>query len=529
MYEVADSSNWGTLYQQKYSNLSAVLSINAGSQRSIILPYTHKAELYAEPDSRVFQIISGVNEQTKELTAEKNVAWSKTLGLLSIKSIALDNNFSPTDNLIFPSIANIDVNQALDEIRNDSGFTTLSQTNSSQILDNHNALPLLYASSHYVYYDDVGTLKYALNYVDFKNLPVFLQSTGNSRLQIPSYATEDKYTLYALSLQQNLPNSTLPLTINNRNLALERQRDCQNLTTYSTSLWLSAGDTINIPQPEAAQTNQLKDVTLNSTSTLIGNLGSFTLDFNVSIVKNGDYSYLGPRVMFDCGTEQYFLIIHDNGFLELAIEQDGNFKSNVATRFVGYNLLDPDASINVKVVRHFDVITVFIQDIPYLTFTTLPQYSNVFLSSEHSISKFSNITLSENLSIRLFAIRQNTAQPIYTVQQSGAEQSALTANSSVSDFAVVSQYLYTQLSHASGAPSSETVANVFFKAWIFTDNPPTNISIDTDNRLMTFAVIGFSIIFSYTVLFMLILHDISPKLYCKLTRTRKNEGDQPDE
>ena len=61
LQEVSDSLNWGGLYNQTYVNAASQLEQQFQNQRGIILPYTHKAELYADPNSRIFQLVSSVN------------------------------------------------------------------------------------------------------------------------------------------------------------------------------------------------------------------------------------------------------------------------------------------------------------------------------------------------------------------------------------------------------------------------------------------------------------------------------------
>ncbi|MBE3138348.1 MAG: hypothetical protein IMZ63_00875, partial [Actinobacteria bacterium] len=291
LQEVTDVTKGGDLYNERYVNATRLLDDQGSNGRGIIIPYTHETELYASPNSRIFQIVSQINQQTSELVSEKNVQWSKTLGLFSIKTVAVMNYFNLGEGLIFPDAADIDVNSALTEIRNDSGFKTISQNNDFTLMDNQNALPLLYASSHYVFFDSIGSLKYAFNFVDFKDLPVFLQSGNSNGISIPSFVNEGNYKLYALSLAQEQSSSNLTLSINNlndtREVMLNNTNDFQNLPVYSTMSTLFSGDMVKVSTPSINQTQSLEDVTLNSTSTNIGTFGSFTLDFNVNILENG--------------------------------------------------------------------------------------------------------------------------------------------------------------------------------------------------------------------------------------------------
>jgi hypothetical protein len=188
---------------------------------------------------------------------------------------------------------------------------------------------------------------------------------------------------------------------------------------------------------------------------------------------------------------------------------NGVFQSAITTNLVGYSLLNPNNSINVRVQRVFDQVNVYVQGTNYMSFMTEPKFANLYLTSEHSTSAFSNINVTESSSIRLFAVRQNPVKIAYTALLSSAEQSAITVHNNGSDFAVVSQYLYTNLSHVNnGINCSEVHANVFFKAWIFNQanlGPNgINITIDTENELLTLASTGLAIGFSYLMLLLLI-------------------------
>jgi hypothetical protein len=510
MKQIADQANWGSLYNQKYVDISNSIQQQGQDYRGIILPYTHEAELYSPPKARDFQIVSQINQQISELIPEKMLHWSQTLGMLSIKTVAVKNTYNPNEIPIFPITSN--VNQTLDSLKSDPNLNVLNQTSDYTILDNKNCLPLLYASNNYVLYDNVASLGYAFDQVTFADLPIFLKSGNpNSGLTVPSFINSDNYKLYAVGLTENQDSSAQLLTINNssqtRDVLLQKIGTAQKLTIYSSTQRLHPSDQLKIPEPSLNQSLTFPDSTLNSTSMNLGKFGSFTLDFNIKIIQNGNYSFLGPRIVLDAGNMQYYIIIHDNGTLELAVMQNGVFESALITRFVGYSLRDPEASIDVKVQRVFDQVSVSVQGTQYLTFNTQSTFVNAVLTSENSISVFSDITIQRGSSFRLFAVRENPTKISYNVRSSSAEQSSITINSQKSDFALVSQYLYTNLTHIK-IKSTEVEANVLFKAWIINqtaqNNQSTYISINTENREVTFASIGFAAVFSYLMLLFLI-------------------------
>jgi hypothetical protein len=512
MQEVAEIANWGILYNQEYVNISNYIQEQGADSRGIIIPYTHEAELYSSPNARIFQIVSQVNQQISGFVPQSAMPWSQMLGMFSIKTVAVKNNFNPNEILIFPSKVNN--NQTLDELKNDPNFRVLNQTSDYVILNNKNCLPMLYASNNYVFYDDLGALGLILNQENFADLPVFLQSGAyGAGLTIPSYAESEDYKVCAVGVTETQCSVTQTLHIDNssggKDVLLQRTGRSENLTVYSSTQKLFPNDSLRVIEPSLNQMQTIPDSTLNSASMSLGDFGSFTLNFNVRIIQNGNFSYLGPRVVLDTGNVQYYIIIHDNGTLELAVMQGGVFQSAMITRFVGYSLLNPQNSIDVKVQRVLGQVSVSVQGTQYLSFSTEPTYVEVDLTSEHSVSAYSNITLTRDSSFRLFAVRKTPTPISSTVHSSSAEQSAITINSNVTDFAIVSQYLYNNIVHINnGVSSTEVQANVLFKAWIINQANQnagvTYISISTANRELTLLSVGLAITFSYVLLLLLV-------------------------
>jgi hypothetical protein len=512
MTEVAEKANWGSLYNQEYINITRAIQRQGLDSRGIILPYTHEAELYSSPNARVFQIVSRVNQEISGLFSDNMAHWSQTLGMLSIKTVAMKNNYNSGEILIFPT--SYDENQTLNSIKSDPNFNVIDQASDYTIFNNKNCLPTLYASNYYVLYDNTATFGYAFDKVDFSGMPVFLKSsTLDSGLTVPSYITSDKYRVYAVGLTENQGVDTQNISIINglqsNEFPLQRIDNYQNLSVYSSTQKLNPNDSLRIVEPSFNQSQAFPDSTLNSTSVSLGDFGSFTLNFNVKVLQNGNYSFLGPRVVLDSGIAQYYIIIHDNGNLELAVMQNGVFKSNVITSFARYNLRDPQNMIEVKVQRVFDQVSVYVHGNKFLSFSTQPKFVNVNLASEKSVSAYSNTTIKRDSSFGLFAIREAPHKMSYTVHSNSAEHSELTINSQNGDYAVVSQYLYTNLKHISELQCTEVEANVLFKAWIINQTNPNsgsiNISINTENRNFTLACVGLAVTFSFVFLLSLIL------------------------
>ena len=102
LQQISDSLQWAPLFDQSYSNLSDFVQTNLTDQRGVVIPYTHKAELYVPPNFRIFQLVSDVNPQVTDLTQGLNVSWSKVLGLLSAKYIAVNNGkYDPAELIDF--------------------------------------------------------------------------------------------------------------------------------------------------------------------------------------------------------------------------------------------------------------------------------------------------------------------------------------------------------------------------------------------------------------------------------------------
>ena len=515
LQEVSDSLNWGGLYNQTYVNAANQLESQFQNQRGIILPYTHKTELYADPNSRIFQLISSENAASSQLISEGNFSWSKALGLLSIKSLAVMNGYDAYDQLIFPT--KYDMNNTLQQVRNDNALTLVSKSQDYNIYDNPNTLPLLYASNNYIFYDDIGTLKYAFNHVNFTDLPVFInQRNSISQFSVPQSSNQGTYEIHALSLPTDETNNlTLDITngVESKTVQME-QNGLQALNDFSTIFTLSSGDTVKAVEKGTAQTSHLNDSTLNSTSLSIGTYGSFTLNFRVNVLEKGLESFLSPRVLINTGNEVYYIILHDNGQVELAVQQkNGIFNSAMIDQYAGYSLRDPNKSINVQITRLIDQVDVYVNGNLYMTFPITPTLANISLVSEQSISHFSQINITKSNPIRLFALRQDFNKISYKVLEDNPEQSSMEVSTNITNFAVVSQYLYTNLKDAqTSLHTSSLQANVFFKAWIF--NPTKTlidqkISFGIQDKELSYGLFILSIIFTDAML----IYIIKPSVY----------------
>lgn len=380
------------------------------------------------------------------------------------------------------------------------------------IFENQNALPLLYATKHFIFYDDISTLKYAFQLVNFSDLPAFLGDGGrNNEFVVPMSVERDKYELNALAISDENKDNNLTLVVandrNSREITLKKTTKIGNVDVFSTIDQLSPGDTVRVPESETQKyTDHVAEVILNSTSFPIGGYDSFTLNFTTNILQNGKLSFLGPRVLLDTGTEKYFIIIHDDGLLELATQQNGVFNSAVMTRFVGYKLDKPSSFVNVSITRAFDEVQIYLNGEPAFSFPIEAQAATVSLASEQSTSKFSNIAITKQRILRLFAERQISSNPTFVVQKNSPEESDLAVTSGGSNFVVVSQYLYTQLKKVENhADVIEVRANVFFKGWILNSTSlleEESINIGTEGEQITTGLTVFSIISTYLMLML---------------------------
>ena len=120
------------------------------------------------------------------------------MGLFSIKSLAVMNVYDANEGLIFPVTYNM--NNTLRQIRSDSALTLVDSSQDYRLYDNPNALPSIYASNNYVFYDDIGTLKYAFDFVNFSDLPVFMnQQNLISQLNVPLSINQGIYEYMLLA------------------------------------------------------------------------------------------------------------------------------------------------------------------------------------------------------------------------------------------------------------------------------------------------------------------------------------------
>jgi hypothetical protein len=481
--QVADSKQWGDLYDKEYASLSGAIETSYGDTRGIFLPYTHKAELYLPPNFRLMQLVSAVNDELIKFTQTSSVSWSKLLGLLSTEKVILNvKEIIPDEILIFPKSIDNNFTIVLEEIRGDNGFSTEGSIGSFEVLSNENALPEVYATRYYVLYDNVDTLRYAFDSINFNELPVFIDSgeTANE-LNVPPLCDEAQYEVRALYPQgSSASNISLEVTDSDgdRSLNLQKIGSSKGVDVFSTTANLRAGDSVRA-KDSAVWTSaaKLDSLMLESTSHSFGIFSSFKLNFTVNIIKRGEFSFLGPRVMIDvANSTKYFLIFHDTGTVELAAIEDGEWRSSLIVQHLPYDLLNVEKSVNVIVSRTFDEVQVWVEDNLAITFPTDPASASVSISSEESTSIFTEVSVESGNIVKLFATRQFAEQPEVFVQEKGAERSVLRVDSDESDYAIVVQYLNTPLRTLENSNAFPISANILFSGWIV--NPENTGSIE---------------------------------------------------
>ena len=526
--EVAQASNWKSLYDSPFIQATNSLDQTSTDERAIIIPYTHKAELYSQPNSRIFQIVSSVNDATTLLTPQNNLSWSKTLGLFSINSVALLNRYNSKEILIFPQPLLHNMNETIDNLRNDKDLQLQNSSNSSdyQIYNNPNALPLIYASNNYVIYDSISTVKDTFNFVNFTDLPVFLGQNTLSQIEVPDSIDQGLYNIHMIGLQNQ--SHQFSLRIENKTGSTNIKLFPNEKDEYSLQLPLSPGDKLSLGDPQE-KINKIGDLTLNSSTYSLGTRGNFKLNFTVNILQDGNSSFLSPRILLNTGEQTYFIILHDDGFVELAKEENNHFQSSVLLNQVGYSLKDKTNSIYVQVERLIDQVNVFIDGKLSMNFPIESTPSDVSLVSEQCVSKFSNIYLTEIEVARLFAIRENPTKIDYKTTKVGAEESSISISTDAKNFAVVSQYLQNNLRHAkSSLPSNSSRANVFFTAWFF--NPPqkianNEITLTIDTKQPIYVITLVSIISTYAIILYIIMPGSFKKSYKTLQKTLRRQND----
>jgi hypothetical protein len=237
---------------------------------------------------------------------------------------------------------------------------------------------------------------------------------------------------------------------------------------FSTNTVLLPGDILEFPNHDNwVLKDQIENLTLASENYPLGTYGNFRINFSVNILQLGEYSYLSPRILISVGDTTYFLIFHDNGNLELAVMEKNNFHSNVLTANLAYNLKDSHTAIDVTVCRVFDNVEVYVNDELSMSFPIIPELSRVSLTSEYSVSNFTNVRVEARDILHFFATKIEPVPISFSVHQQSAEQSSLTVFNADSDFAIVDQHLNLPLRNLQPTTNTTPIdANVFFNGWI---------------------------------------------------------------
>jgi hypothetical protein len=527
LQEISDTLGWGGLSDPKYSALSDLLQQDYGNQRGIVIPYTHKAELYVPPNFKLLQLVSGINNQLSYLTEETDISWSKLAGLISAKYLVL-GNYAKNETLLFPKPLDNNFSRVYPRIRsqiaNDSGMDNIAKEGNFDIYNNENTLPQLYASNYFIVYDNPNTLKYAFWPTDFSALPVFLEPVGEiNKMSIPQFLTNASYDLYALCTPgTKVSDSTLNLTktnyTTNETLMLtENDTTIYGANVYSCTIPLAGGDSIRLPNTgnwienqtieQIVLGNNTERAFLSSTPQTPASYGSFRLDFTLRLEGTDGAR---ARVSLKEDSKTYYLYFHNYGTLELGIFEpelppEQQYSPGVRTNDADYSLKKPTESINVTLIRVFDEVQVYINGILRMSFPTSATALTVALKAEESNSSFTNVNMKTADIVRLFAIR-NKSEPLdFTIDQQGPDQAVLNLVNPNSQYAIVDQYLNTPLRNIKTELNSSAInANLFFNGWIVNPNlnsgKQISVTIGIQNSQTFFTLTYLSIAATCTIL-----------------------------
>jgi len=105
------------------------------------------------------------------LSEGEGITWSKVYGLLSAQYIVISNaSYDEGDILVFPKPFDKNLTRINEELASDPNLTLIENFEDLMVYENRNSLPLLYASDYFVLYDEIGTLRYALDSVNMTAL-----------------------------------------------------------------------------------------------------------------------------------------------------------------------------------------------------------------------------------------------------------------------------------------------------------------------------------------------------------------------
>lgn len=503
--QISETLEWGDIYNERYSDISNYLSKYNG--RGVIIPYTHRIELYAPPDYRLFQLFSAVNEQMTVFTMAEYAPLSKLLGLISAKYV-VSSDETADDWLLFPkdSVSGV---SSLEELGDDPNLSLLEDYMGFHIFENSYALPTVYASEYYVFYDEANTLQYALAETDFKDLPVFIGS-GNKlgEITIPEAVGENEYDVYAVT-SSGAFGSYVRLDHTNdgvqESLRLKKVGAVDGLDIFRATTPLSPSDILRLASDSWVTEKQIAELVLSSETYDLGEYDNAVLDFSVELLEAGEYCYLGPRVKISDGNStDYFILLHNNGGVELGILRGSTYSSGIITAPVNQYLKD-GAKLAMSVRKYFDQVEVFIGGELKFRFPIVPGATRVSLSSEASVSRFIDVSLSTMDVVRLFAVRRDAAPLDFFVTQSNAETSSLEVLNASSDYAVVVQYLNTPSRTMDAPVENEAIqANIFFNGWIVQPEDPSRFStvvrVGMANERLAKVLLFYSLSFTWIVL-----------------------------
>jgi endoglucanase Acf2 len=191
--------------------------------------------------------------------------------------------------------------------------------------------------------------------------------------------------------------------------------------------------------------------------------------------------------------------------VELAILKGDVFTSGAILSFGDYDLTDEHTLVDVSITKVVDQVEVRVNGNLEFSFPTDANVSNVLISSENSISRFTKIAVDTRNSARLFATRQFLSQPDFSVKQSSPDRSILEIRNSDSDYAVVTQYLDVPSRKIETQVENEPLqANLFFNGWIVNtknaEQQTNTLVIGIDNSQLALGFQIFSMTFTSSIL-----------------------------
>jgi len=464
------------LYDERLSQLAFMLS-NKG-ERGVIIPFDHTIELYIQFHSPQFYV-SGLGSESSAVSLLENAFLTgdekviiNTLRLLGVHEVVFLPNYEPSAFSI--------LNPSTDLMRVFEKLGNLSCTDFYCILSINNSLPSsVYVTKNILYYADPLDLLYSLDDHYFEDRYVFLSMEGNTiHFDEKDVVFSYKVFIPANGIYSLKCNTNCDISI--RELSGEYVEAVKiNETSYD--LYLPKGYYIIEYKVNPEDRVRISNLTLDNDEYFLYRVSNnFTLSVDFELLRPGENSWNSFYIALKSpeSDDQYYIIFHYNGIIELAKKSGGAYTPGIMTWSYNAPIINGRVHAVLKNIGNLYLLSVNNETF-FFTLKDLPQFVNIFIGSDNSKTKINEalgVSFSDTYPI-LLVLHNFTNQRVQTDVLYASSTKTSLRISLDQDFSelwcvVVLNQNYDEEWRVVGPVNyTHLRANIIFNAWIIELDP----------------------------------------------------------